>query len=249
MANSLQSLFQALAKRLRRRIAQVRDEQELRHHVMVRVRDYFAAQRCGLFFFEQVLSAEKKLSDIAQRALSLDHNPVLRYLVERHAAVHDELVLPPGVWKTICPRSDHAHVMAGPIVTNGCLVGGLGFTRDSEALLRSADREAPAFNAQDLADLSALCLHVSIRLATIESRSSGLIPLNRDRLTPREIQIAELVAQGLTNAQIGAALWITENSVKQALKRMFRKLEVSSRAEMVAQLSSNKLFSPRDKAV
>jgi DNA-binding CsgD family transcriptional regulator len=241
MANSLQSLFEA--------IAIAHDEQELRHHVMVRVRDYFAAQRCGLFFFNQLLSAEKKLSDIAQRALSLDHNPVLRYLVERHAAVHDELVLPPGVWKTICPRSDHAHVMAGPIVTNGCLVGGLGFTRDSEALLRSADREAPAFNAQDLADLSALCLHVSIRLATIESRSSGLIPLNCDRLTPREIQIAELVAQGLTNTEIGAALWITENSVKQALKRMFRKLEVSSRAEMVAQLSSNKLFSPRDKAV
>ncbi len=241
MANSLQSLFEA--------IAQVPDEQELRHHVMVRVRDYFAAQRCGLFFFNQLLSPEKKLSKIAQRALSLDHNPVLRYLVERHAAVHDELVLPPGVWKTICPRSDHAHVMAGPIVTNGCLVGGLGFTRDSEALLRSADREAPAFNAQDLADLSALCLHLSTRLATIESRSSGLIPLNCDRLTPRELQIAELVAQGLTNAQIGATLWITENSVKQALKRMFRKLEVSSRAEMVAQLSSNKLFSLRDKAV
>jgi DNA-binding CsgD family transcriptional regulator len=220
MANSLQSLFQA--------IAHARDEQELRQHVRVRVREYFAAQRCGIFFFDQLLSAEKKLSDIAQRALSLDHNPVLRYVVERHAAVHDELVLPPGVWKTICPRSDHAHVMAGPIVTNGCLVGGLGFTRDSEA---------SAFNAQDLADLSALCLHMSTWLATIESRSTRFNLLNRDRLTPREIQIAELVAQGQTNAQIGATLWITENSVKQALKRMFRKLEVSSRAEMVAQLS------------
>jgi len=163
MANSLQSLFQA--------IAIAHDEQELRQHVRVGVREYFAAQRCSLFFFEQLVSAEKKLSNIAQRALSLDRNPVLRYLVERHAAVHDELVLPPGVWKTICPRSDHAHVIAGPIVTNGCLVGGLGFTRDSEALLRSADREAPAFNAQDLADLSALCLHLSTRLATIESRS------------------------------------------------------------------------------
>ncbi len=51
------------------------------------------------------------------------------------------------------------------------------------------------------------------------------------------MQIAVLVAQGQTNAQIGVELWITENSVKQALKRMFRKLEVSSRAEMMAQLS------------
>jgi DNA-binding CsgD family transcriptional regulator len=42
---------------------------------------------------------------------------------------------------------------------------------------------------------------------------------------------------GRTNAEIGAELWITENSVKQALKRMFRKLDVSSRAQMVAQLA------------
>ncbi|MFN6498793.1 MAG: helix-turn-helix transcriptional regulator [Nostoc sp. DedQUE01] len=57
-----------------------------------------------------------------------------------------------------------------------------------------------------------------------------------NRLTVRETQIAELVAQGLTNAEIGTTLWIQENSVKQALKRMFRKLEVANRAEMVAQL-------------
>jgi DNA-binding CsgD family transcriptional regulator len=53
-------------------------------------------------------------------------------------------------------------------------------------------------------------------------------------LTARELQIVELVALGHTNAEIGTELWITENSVKQALKRMFRKLDVSSRAEMVA---------------
>jgi DNA-binding CsgD family transcriptional regulator len=63
--------------------------------------------------------------------------------------------------------------------------------------------------------------------------------LNANSLTQREIQIAELVAKGLTNAEIGTTLWITENSVKQALKRIFRKLDVSSRAEMVARLSSS----------
>jgi DNA-binding NarL/FixJ family response regulator len=45
------------------------------------------------------------------------------------------------------------------------------------------------------------------------------------------------VAWGRTNAEIENELWITENSVKQALKRMFRKLGVSSRTEMVTQLS------------
>ena len=68
------------------------------------------------------------------------------------------------------------------------------------------------------------------------------------RLTPRELQIAELVALGRTNAAIGSELWITENSVKQALKRMFRKLEVSSRTEMVAQLVVTKDISSKGSA-
>jgi DNA-binding NarL/FixJ family response regulator len=56
------------------------------------------------------------------------------------------------------------------------------------------------------------------------------------RLTSRERQIADLVAKGLTNTEIGQELWITQNSVKQALKRMFRKLEVTARTELVAKL-------------
>lgn len=53
------------------------------------------------------------------------------------------------------------------------------------------------------------------------------------------------VALGRTNAEVGNELWITKNSVKQALKRMFRKLEVSSRTEMVAQLSATRLDLPK----
>ena len=96
-------------------------------------------------------------------------------------------------------------------------------------------RHDSKFTAENLADLNALCLHVSTRLATLRSKPTT-ITLSCDCLTPREAQIANLVAQGMTNKEIGAALWNTENSVKQALKRMFRKLNVSSRAEMVAQL-------------
>ena len=60
------------------------------------------------------------------------------------------------------------------------------------------------------------------------------------RLTTRERQIADLVALGKKNAEVGAELWITENSVKQALKKIFRKLEVSSRTEMAVQLSTER---------
>ncbi|MBD3563234.1 LuxR family transcriptional regulator, partial [Planktothrix sp. FACHB-1355] len=132
---------------------------------------------------------------------------------------------------------DHWHVMAGPIVSQGQLVGAIGFTRV---------REMPSFDTQNLMDLSALCLHLSTWVATVRS-SQQLLKTNR--LTPRELQIAELVAQGRTNAEIGAELWITENSVKQALKRMFRKLNVSSRTQMIAQLSANSKLSYPDSKV
>jgi DNA-binding CsgD family transcriptional regulator len=225
METSLQSLFQT--------IAQAQDESELRQPVMAQVGEYFAATRWGLSFLDEFTSIDANTLGFIRLALSLDHNPVLRYLVERHAPVHEEVILSPGVWQTICPRVDHGHVMIGPIIHNGQLVGGIAFTRHRNNL---------AFDAQNLADLSALCLHLSSRLAALRSQPIPLPTLKCDRLTPRETQIAELVAQGLTSAEIGAALWITENTVKQALKRMYRKLKVSSRAEMVAQMSGIKLI-------
>lgn len=222
MVNSLQSLFDA--------IAHARDEQELRSQVISKFSEYFAAQRSGIFFFDQLWQFKKNIPRVVRLAFSLKHNPVLRYLVEHHTVVHEELLLAPGEWQIICPRSDHYHVMVGPVVGNGRLIGAIGLTRT---------RNTPAFNAQELADLNALCLHISTWRATLQLKSTLFNSLNTNFLTEREIQIAELVAQGLTNAEIGTTLWITENSVKQALKRIFRKLDVSSRAEMVARLSSN----------
>ena len=224
-----QGLSQAPLQELFQAIAQAQDEAELKHPIMERVGTYFMANRWGLHFLEQIPAINDNIPAMLKLALSLGYNPVLRYVVQRHTAVHEEVILPPGIWQKICPRADHGHVMLGPIVMHSQLIGGIAFTRHRDDL---------AFNADNLADLSALCLHFSTRLATLRSR---LVPFDVecDRLTPRETQISTLVAQGLTNREIGAALYITENSVKQALKRMFRKLQVSSRAEMVACLSSN----------
>ncbi|MEB3360231.1 MAG: LuxR C-terminal-related transcriptional regulator [Synechococcales bacterium] len=210
-------------------IAQAQHESDLRHSVMAQLGEYFSARRCKLGFLHEFPQVDDTMPRLMRLALSLEHNPVLRYLLQRHTAVHDEVVLPPGVWQTICPRADHGHVMVGPIITDGQLVGGVAFTRHRT--------DAP-FTSDNLADLSALCLHVSSRLMAV--RSHPLAPeLKFAKLTPRETEIVELVAQGLTNKAIGAELWITENSVKQALKRIFRKLEVSSRAEMVAKLANS----------
>lgn len=211
-------------------LTQAKDEPELRSHIYTQVGEYFAAKRAGLFFFDALPEKirDRNLQNLMESALSTEHNPVLRYLVERHAPVHEALVISPKAWRLICPRTDHWHVMAGPIVNRGQLVGAVGFTRV---------KGMPSFDTQNLMDLSALCLHLSTWVATMRS-STPLLKTNP--LTSREMEIATLVAQGRTNAQIGAELWITENSVKQALKRIFRKLEVSSRTQMIARLSERK---------
>ncbi|RSM47553.1 hypothetical protein DMB66_48320 [Actinoplanes sp. ATCC 53533] len=55
-------------------------------------------------------------------------------------------------------------------------------------------------------------------------------------LTPRERQVAELTAQGLTNRQIGDALFLSPNTVTIHLAHVFAKLGVSRRAAVAAHL-------------
>jgi DNA-binding CsgD family transcriptional regulator len=51
-------------------------------------------------------------------------------------------------------------------------------------------------------------------------------------LTPAESRIAALVAEGRTNREVAAALFLTEHTVATALTRVYRKLGVRSRTEL-----------------
>jgi DNA-binding CsgD family transcriptional regulator len=55
-------------------------------------------------------------------------------------------------------------------------------------------------------------------------------------LTPRELEITQLVARGQPTAEIAAALFISPHTVRDHLKAVFGKTEVSSRGELVARL-------------
>ncbi|PKO21571.1 MAG: hypothetical protein CVU38_14000 [Chloroflexi bacterium HGW-Chloroflexi-1] len=57
-------------------------------------------------------------------------------------------------------------------------------------------------------------------------------------LTPRELEVLRMTAQGLTNKEIAAALVITINTVKRHLKSIFGKLDVNTRAAAAAIASS-----------
>ncbi|MEU0569758.1 response regulator transcription factor [Nonomuraea sp. NPDC005983] len=52
-------------------------------------------------------------------------------------------------------------------------------------------------------------------------------------LTEREREVLQLVSRGLTNADIGRRLFISEATVKTYLMRTFKKLSVSDRTAAV----------------
>ena len=54
------------------------------------------------------------------------------------------------------------------------------------------------------------------------------------RLSPRERQVLQLVANGYENKQIATELGLSEATVKSYLRGIFERLEVTSRAEAVA---------------
>ena len=52
-------------------------------------------------------------------------------------------------------------------------------------------------------------------------------------MTPREEQVVALVAEGLSNREIAQELALSEHTVKKYLFRIFEKLGISTRAELV----------------
>ncbi|MFI6479941.1 response regulator [Nonomuraea sp. NPDC050663] len=107
-------------------------------------------------------------------------------------------------------------------------------------IVRAVEAGAAGYLLKDTSRPDLLrAIHGALRGETVLSPSVATKLVTRMRapaaesLTPRETEVLALVARGLTNAEIGQELFISETTVKTHLLRVFGKLGVSDRTAAV----------------
>jgi DNA-binding CsgD family transcriptional regulator len=88
----------------------------------------------------------------------------------------------------------------------------------------STEREVDLSRAQML-QLQAICQHMHLRYNELTETAGA------PKLSKREMQVLELIAQGKSNATMSAALGVSPNTIDTLVRRCFEKLGVSSRVE------------------
>lgn len=119
---------------------------------------------------------------------------------------------------------DNMHAYAIPLVHPRGIVGAIRFRR-SEPI----DDELRA-------KLVAFGTHVSVRLAQLGVTGR---PVTLQLLTQRQLDVAGLAADGLTNHEIASALAISTNTVKKHLKDVFERLSLTNRTELARMIAQS----------
>ena len=83
----------------------------------------------------------------------------------------------------------------------------------------------------------------------LDPRAAGIVTdfllqhkLSSEHLSPREMEVLQLISHDLTNREIGAKLCITVNTVKQHVKKILAKLEARNRVEAVLKARERNLL-------
>ena len=78
------------------------------------------------------------------------------------------------------------------------------------------------------------CIPIAGEVLCMLSHATGEAPESWQALTPREVDVLELLAAGETSATAAVALGLSESTVRTHVEKMLTKLDVGNRAALVA---------------
>ena len=119
---------------------------------------------------------------------------------------------------------------------------------DPDSIQAALNRGASAFvgkhvDPRDLPSVVRQVVDESVYHALAHAIPAGGNPAQEAGLTPSEQRVLEALARGLTNKEIARELWLTEQTVKFHLTRIYRRLGVGNRTEAVRHAYQNRLVS------
>lgn len=106
---------------------------------------------------------------------------------------------------------------------------------DGEALVGMFDRER-YWDQSDVVAMKLLASHLRASSPSVAiGAADAASPL--DALSPRQLEVAELIGDGLTNAQIAEALVLTEMTVKKYVSRIFEATSLHNRSALASSVT------------
>ena len=190
-----------------------------------------AAARCG-----QTGLAEAALGRLVERALAAGTPLALGLLTRSRALLAGDDDAEPLYQEAVkhltqCrsrPQLARAHLVHGEWLRRQRR------RRDAREQLRTAHEMFTAMGAGAFAERARIEL-----LATGERARQRTVE-TRDELTPQEAQIARLVSQGDSNRDIAAQLFLSPSTVDYHLRKVFRKIGVTSRTQLARTMTADR---------
>jgi DNA-binding CsgD family transcriptional regulator len=223
------------------RLAHCRTQSEVGGVAVDAARRAFGTHTCGAIFLDESWRSteraihgmrDKDFDEWDQRWRAIER--VFPAMLARAAPVHNLQVYREDEWRRSLPYMGMGkrlliyHYMSAPIFgSRGTLVGAMNYCRRPQ--------DSP-FDVHALAMASALSGFLSATLARV-TESPTPEAAGRAILAYRELQVARLAAAGRNNLEIALQLGISRETVKQTLRRVYRKLDVRVRAQMAAKLA------------
>ncbi len=193
------------------------------------------------------------IGDLAEAAVQSGHRSDALALLAEMEALALRTPSPQFQLAMLYARAILADVMEAPQLFEAALAAAVGRSSFTTARLRLAFgawlrrarrvREARPLLQAAMEAFDALGALPWSERARQELRAAGAsierqVPARREELTPQELQIALMAAEGLTNREIGQRLYLSHRTVSSHLYRIYPKLDITSRFQLRDALAS-----------